>query len=120
MEQLVSSLIIISSLVLVKESKAELKPSNVTTDGRLYQLKNDTKVGYENNWILGKIEEVSRAHCLLRCEQVEHCEHVAFNEALRRCKLLRKIYARGDQKLDGGEKIYSPVAGKSAGEQFSH
>ena len=116
MLQLISSLIIISLLVLVKESKAEPKHINVTTNGRFYQLENNIKVGYENNGILGKMEEVSRAHCLLRCEQVEHCKHVAFNEALRRCKMLREIFARGDQKLDGGENIYSPVAGKSAGE----
>ena len=103
-------------MIFVRESKAEQTSKNATTGGQVYQFENDATIGYESNWILGHIENVTRVHCMLGCERKKRCKHVVFNEALQRCKLLKEAFSGGSRKLKDGEKIYSVEGDNNAGE----
>ena len=74
-------------------------------------MKNDRNVGYENSSIIVQLEKYTRVKCALKCGRVEGCGHIAFNEVVKRCNLLRDLIkpANGiDQdQYTGKDDIYS-------------
>ena len=109
---LVSAIILIT--LIIDFGGVEAIDSSIATSGNFYTIEGDKNIGYGTNTIIEQLEEVSRVHCLLNCGRVEECNHVAFNEALKRCSLLQEIIRMSYQSANNNHveddtRIYSFV-----------
>ena len=80
-----------------------------TTTGIYYSVRDS--IGYKRASIIEQLEQVSHVNCLLECGRVEGCKHIAFNDKMNRCDLLKKVVeaveGQSIAKSSDGLKIYS-------------
>ena len=103
-------LLFIIPLLVTKADTQNINNSELR--GRFYKLENEMNFSYENKAIMDHLEGVSREECLLVCGRTRGCQHVSFLEANQQCKLLTGVVKEFERKVDGGEKIYTFLAGK--------
>ena len=96
---------------IVTATNIEAGASNTSTDGAIYQLKNESGIGYEVKSIIQQLEEVTQVACILSCTRLDGCDHVIFDRDVKRCTLLREVVSVGrnsdENRLTNSEMIFS-------------
>ena len=62
--------------------------SVLITKTNYYSLRNSVRYGQAS--IIEQLEKASKVYCLLECDRVRGCKHIAFHKDINHCHLLKE------------------------------